>query len=197
LSGPQGDGRAAPAPASDGAATGTTGSAGELANSMARARNDNEDQTASGGAGPLAAIDPGRSKCGLVISDDQADLILFAAVLSPDQALAQLRGWQEQHSPLVAVLLGNGTGSGPWRQWLAPIAPLIGVPEAGTTLAARQRYWQLEPARGWRRLLPQGLRQPPRDWDDVVAQLLLERHLGRCLTRQLAQGQSPTSRGLA
>ena len=197
MSGPQGDGRTAPAPASDGAATSTTGSAGGLAKSMARASNDKGDQAASRGAGPLAAIDPGRSKCGLVISDAQAHVILFAAVLSPDQALAQLREWQEQHSPLVAVLLGNGTGSGPWRQWLAPIAPLIGVPEAGTTLAARQRYWQLEPARGWRRLLPRGLRQPPRDWDDVVAQLLLERHLGRSLTRQLAQGQSPTSRGLA
>ena len=143
-------------------------------------------------AGPLAAIDPGRSKCGLVISDNQARWIVFAAVLAPQQALAQLRQWQAERSPLGAVVLGNGTGSGPWRQWLAPIAPLIVVPEAGTTLAARQRYWQLEPAQGWRRLLPRGLRQPPRDWDDVVAQLLLERHLGRTLTRQLDQGQGAT-----
>jgi hypothetical protein len=158
---------------------------------MAQASHAQDDLAPSQGAGPLAAIDPGRSKCGLVISDDQARLILFAAVLPPDQALAQLRQWQDQHSPLVAVLLGNGTGSGPWRPWLAPIAPLIGVPEAGTTLAARQRYWQLEPARGWRRLLPPGLRQPPRDWDDVVAQILLERHLGRSLPRRLAQGLPP------
>ena len=140
-------------------------------------------------SGPLAAIDPGRSKCGLVISDNQANAILYAAVLPPQRALAQLRQWQEQHSPLVAVLLGNGTGSGPWRPSLATIAPLILVPEAGTTLAARQRYWQLEPAQGWRRLLPRGLRQPPRDWDDVVAQLLLERHLGRDLPRRLAREQ--------
>ena len=146
-------------------------------------------------SGPLAAIDPGRSKCGLVITDNQASAIVFAAVLPPQRALAQLRQWQEQHSPLLAVLLGNGTGSGPWRPRLAPIAPLILVPEAGTTLAARQRYWQLEPAQGWRRLLPRGLRQPPRDWDDVVAQLLLERHLGRSLPRRLAQGQAPTPWG--
>jgi hypothetical protein len=57
------------------------------------------------------------------------------------------------------------------------------VDERGTTLEARRRYWQLFPPRGWRRLLPQGLRQPPRDWDDVVAQLLLERRLGRTLIR--------------
>ncbi|MFZ9462320.1 MAG: resolvase, partial [Vulcanococcus sp.] len=61
--------------------------------------------------------------------------------------------------------------------------PVLLVPEAGTTLAARNRYWELEPARGWRRLLPRGLRLPPRDVDDVVAQLLLERHLGHPLTR--------------
>jgi hypothetical protein len=159
----------------------------DLAKPMDQASKSDGDQASSQGAGPFAAIDPGRSKCGLVISDNQASAIVFAAVLPPQRALAQLRQWQEQHSPLVAVLLGNGTGSGPWRPWLAPIAPLILVPETGTTLAARQRYWQLEPAQGWRCLLPQGLRQPPRDWDDVVAQLLLERHLGRSLTRQLAQ----------
>jgi RNase H-fold protein (predicted Holliday junction resolvase) len=60
---------------------------------------------------------------------------------------------------------------------------VITVDERGTTLAARERYWQLFPAQGWRRLLPKGLRQPPRDWDDVVAQLLLERWLKRPLLR--------------
>ena len=149
-------------------------------------------QTSGQGAGPLAAIDPGLSKCGLVISDAQTSAIVVAAVLPPDQALARLRQWQDQHLPLKAVLLGNGTGSGAWRPWLVPVAPLLVVPEAGTTLAARQRYWQLEPARGWRRLLPRGLRHPPRDWDDVVAQLLLERHLGRNLPRRLAQGHGAT-----
>ena len=34
------------------------------------------------------------------------------------------------------------------------------------------------------RLLPTGLRLPPRDIDDVVAQLLLERWLGEALRRR-------------
>jgi RNase H-fold protein (predicted Holliday junction resolvase) len=58
------------------------------------------------------------------------------------------------------------------------------VDERGSTLAARQRYWQLGERSGWRRWLPAGLRLPPRDIDDVVAQLLLERHLQRPLARQ-------------
>ncbi|MFZ9947908.1 MAG: resolvase, partial [Vulcanococcus sp.] len=84
----------------------------------------------------------------------------------------------------AAVLLGDGTGSRPWQQWLRTHQLRVQlIPEAGTTLAARERYWQLEPARGWRRWLPQGLRLPPRDVDDVVAQLLIERQLGQALNR--------------
>jgi hypothetical protein len=93
-----------------------------------------------------------------------------------------LQTWQRQGN-LAAVVVGDGTGSAAWQRRLSPLLPVIVVPEHGTTLAARQRYWQLEPARGWRRLLPEGLRQPPRDWDDVVAQLLLERWLGHPLSR--------------
>jgi len=152
--------------------------------------------SASGGAaasvllpsrGALAGLDPGRSKCGLVLSDPQRCRILRALVLPPEAALQQLRLWQQQ-AGLVAVVLGNGTGSADWQRRLAPLLPVCLVEERGSTLAARERFWQLEPPRGWRRLLPPGLRQPPRDWDDVVAQLLLERWLGRTLKRQQTLG---------
>ena len=141
--------------------------------------------TARAGQGPWAALDPGRSKCGLVLSNPEATSIVEAAVLPPDLCWQRLQGWQ-QRSPLRAVILGDGTGSGAWQQRLAELgAAVILVPERGTTLEARQRYWQLEPPNLWQRLRPRGLRLPPRDWDDVVAQLLLERHLKRDLSRTL------------
>ncbi|MFM7311674.1 MAG: resolvase [Cyanobium sp.] len=132
---------------------------------------------------PFAALDPGRSKCGLVRCDPSGRRLLAAGILDPVTCWQLLQRWTAD-GLITAVLLGDGTGSGPWKERLSrlPLALLL-VPEAGTTLAARQRYWQLEPPRGWRRLLPQGLRLPPRDVDDVVAQLLLERHLGRSLER--------------
>ncbi|WP_398321897.1 resolvase [Vulcanococcus sp.] len=131
----------------------------------------------------LVALDPGRSKCGLVLSDHDGLELLAAGVLPAPACLNQIQTWAAAEL-CHTVLLGNGTGSAPWRQWLAPLPlQLLVVPEAGTTLAARRRYWQLEPPRGWRRLLPEGLRLPPRDVDDVVAQLLLERHLRRSLQR--------------
>ena len=143
-------------------------------------------ETASPGQGPWAALDPGRSKCGLVLSNPEATSIVEAAVLPPDNCWQRLQSWQ-QRRPLQAVILGDGTGSGAWQQQLTELgAAVILVPERGTTLEARQRYWQLEPPNLWQRLLPRGLRLPSRDWDDVVAQLLLERHLKRELSRTLA-----------
>jgi len=132
--------------------------------------------------GAIAALDPGRNKCGLVRTDAQRSQIVAAQVLPPQAALARLRQWQAE-APVGLLLLGAGTGSAPWRAHLKGLVDFELVEEGGTTLAARRRYWQLAPARGWRRLLPQGLRQPPRDWDDVVAQVLLERWLGRELPR--------------
>jgi hypothetical protein len=137
--------------------------------------------------GPWAALDPGLHKCGLVLADPSGSRILAAGVLPPEVCREQLQHWQEQNQ-LAAVVLGDGTGSRPWVARLTALKlPVITVPEAGSTLAARQRFWQLEPPRGWRRLLPEGLRLPPRDYDDVVAQLLLERHLGRALARKGCQ----------
>lgn len=132
--------------------------------------------------GRLVGLDPGRSKCGLVCTDRQRTSIVEARILAPDPCWRTLQAWITE-GDLAGVVLGNGTGSGPWRQRLEGRVAWVCVPEQGTTLAARGRYWELEPARGWRRLLPHGLRLPPRDVDDVVAQLLLERWLGQNLAR--------------
>jgi RNase H-fold protein (predicted Holliday junction resolvase) len=144
----------------------------------------------------IAGVDPGRSKCGLAVTDSKGHKIVGAAILPPAESLALLRQWQGQGMHLV--VLGNGTGSASWREQLAQAGLAIQqCDEWGTTLAARKRYWQLESSLGWRRFLPRGLRLPPRDIDDIVAQLLLERHLGRTLGRccgtVLRPGPAPPS----
>lgn len=142
-------------------------------------------------SGALAALDPGRSKCGLVRSDHRCRQIEEALIVSPADCLATLRRWQQQ-GQVTAVVLGNGTSSGPWHARLHALQlPLHLVDEWGTTLDARERYWQLWPPKGWRRLLPRGLRLPPRDLDDVAAQILLERWLQRQLPRPLRSEREP------
>ena len=132
--------------------------------------------------GRWAALDPGRSKCGLVRCDDRCSRVMAALIAPADQCLERLSAWRADG--LEGVVLGDGTGSGSWPRQLRRLGLAVSqVNEAGSTLAARHRYWQLQPARGWRLLLPSGLRLPPRPLDDLAAQLLLERWLGSNLDR--------------
>jgi RNase H-fold protein (predicted Holliday junction resolvase) len=135
-------------------------------------------------SGGWAALDPGRSKCGLVRCDPARQAVIAARIEPAEACLRQLEHWRAEG--LEGVVLGDGTSSGVWPERLHRLGLSVAmVDERGSTLAARQRYWELLPPRGWRRLLPRGLRLPPRPVDDVVAQLLLERWLGHDLSRPL------------
>ena len=123
----------------------------------------------------LVGLDPGRSKCGLVLVDLPSTQVLSGVVLSCADVLPQLCDWQ-QNGGLDHIVLGNGTSHQNWNKALRTLAPVHVVNERGTTLRARQRYWQLWPAVGLRRLLPEGLRVPPIDLDAVAALVMVEVH---------------------
>jgi RNase H-fold protein (predicted Holliday junction resolvase) len=128
----------------------------------------------------IVGIDPGRRKCGLVLADANKGEIIDALVIPSDQLCAQLTEWHAQ-TPLRQLVIGNGTSSRQWQAQIKHLAPVVVVNEAGTTLRARERYWQIWPARGWRRLLPKGLRLPPCELDAVAALVLLEDQRGKRL----------------
>lgn len=133
-------------------------------------------------SGAWAALDPGRSKCGLVRCEAGQTTVIDAHIEPAEACLQLLERWRAEG--LAGVVLGDGTGSGPWPQRLRRLGLTVQLQdERGSTLAARRRYWELLPARGWRRLVPRGLRLPPRAIDDVAAQVLLERWLDRPLAR--------------
>lgn len=126
----------------------------------------------------MLAVDPGRLKCGLVVG--RRGSLLARAVVSTEQVPHTVGAWAREYG-VTHIVIGGGTGSGALRAALAAIpglpTPEI-VREAGTTLEARRRYFRDHPPRGWRRLLPLSLQVPPEDYDDYVAELLLERVLG-------------------
>ncbi len=124
----------------------------------------------------LVAIDPGRSKCGLVLVDPKAGAVLDGKVIASAAVIDLINSWQKQ-APLQGIIIGNGTSSEYWQNLLSHIAPLQVVEERGTTLRARQRYWQLWPPNNWQRWLPRGMILPPHDLDAVAALVLLEDHL--------------------
>ena len=57
--------------------------------------------------GPLAGLDPGRSKCGLVLTDPGRRTIREALVLPPEAAWERLEQWRRREA-LAAVVIGDG-----------------------------------------------------------------------------------------
>ena len=139
----------------------------------------------------IVSIDPGRNKCGLVLVDCERDCVLQGDVIATEAVLDTLQRWR-QLAPVERMVLGNGTASESLRHQLPADLPVKLVDERGTTLQARQRYWQLWPPRGWRRFVPQGLLLPPTELDAVAALVILESELGRDI---LWPGPAPLRNG--
>ncbi len=125
-------------------------------------------------------FDPGKDKCGLAIvsSDGQP---LRHEVIASDQAIATVERWCGEFE-LERLILGDQTGAKRWRsqiQALLPDLPIELIDERFSSQEARDRFWDFYPAKGIQRLLPRGMRVPPRAIDDLVAIILVERFLGR------------------
>lgn len=133
----------------------------------------------------ILGFDPGRDKCGLAVMGKERQLLDHQVVASQD-AIATIQQLC-QHYAIETIVMGDQTTAKSWKQKLSRdlsvSVPIILVDERYSTLEARDRYWQMYPPQGLKRLIPQGMRQPPRPIDDIVAILLIERYL--------ALGKSP------
>ncbi|MFM1842074.1 MAG: hypothetical protein RLZZ490_810 [Cyanobacteriota bacterium] len=123
-------------------------------------------------------FDPGRDKCGVAVMN--GDRLLFHAIIPSEDIASKLPQLCADYD-VQQVVMGNQTTAKQWferlRQFLPPQIPLTLVDERNSTAEARERYWQLYPPKGLGRLVPLGLRTPPRPVDDIVAIVLIERHL--------------------
>lgn len=137
----------------------------------------------------ILGFDPGQDKCGLAVMGMNLKLH-YHQVVPAKEAIATIQTLR-QHFPISLLVMGDQTTAKHWTQKLSQelseSLSVVMVDERYTSLAARDRYWQMYPAKGFSRLLPQGMRQPPRPVDDIVAILLVERYLQ----------QSSTNRGSA
>ncbi len=80
----------------------------------------------------------------------------------------------------AAIALGDGTGSRLVRARLAARGHRVDlVDERATSEEGRLLYWREQPARGWRRLVPVGLRPPPEGLDGYAAYAIALRWLAR------------------
>jgi RNase H-fold protein (predicted Holliday junction resolvase) len=129
----------------------------------------------------ILGFDPGKDKCGVAVMGLDRQLYYHEVVPAPDAVtqILQLR----QKFPITLLVMGDQTTAKQWKKKLndelTETINIILVDERYTTLEARDRYWQMYPPKGLNKLLPEGMRQPPRPIDDIVAILLIERYLAR------------------
>lgn len=132
----------------------------------------------------ILAVDPGRHKNGLALVA-QGNAVLHHEIVGSARLLSRVAELLQSY-PVFAIVLGNRTGSKEAdrqfslylqaEQWGIPIIP---VEEHRSSEEARQRYWQAQPPRGWRRWIPLGLQVPPVPIDDYAAIILAERYFAQ------------------
>ncbi|MEM9567641.1 MAG: resolvase [Cyanobacteria bacterium P01_E01_bin.34] len=146
----------------------------------------------------LLGFDPGRDKCGLAIASIPCSLkqqlpaskvstgveICHREIVRSDKVetriAEQFDTFHLQPDTPLDFVMGNQTTARRWQQRLLQAFPNLNihlVDERFSSQEARQRYWSIYPARGLQRLVPLGMREPPRPIDDIVAQILIERYL--------------------
>lgn len=129
----------------------------------------------------ILGFDPGKDKCGVAVMGLDRQLYYHEVIPALDaiMEISRLR----QKFPITLLVMGDQTTAKQWKKKLSDelmeAINIVLVDERYTTLEARDRYWQMYPPKGLNKLLPQGMRQPPRPIDDIVAILLIERYLTR------------------
>jgi RNase H-fold protein (predicted Holliday junction resolvase) len=121
-------------------------------------------------------FDPGKDKCGAAVVDATGRALHWEVVPSAQvlERLPQLvADWQVQQ-----IVMGDRTMARSWQQQLAGLGlPIALTDEHNSSLEARGLYWEMYPPQGLQRLVPEGMRLPPRPIDDLVAIILVRRYL--------------------
>ena len=123
-------------------------------------------------------IDPGRSKTGLALVDSVGKIVKLHIAESQniDNEIVEFI----KKSCPVRIVLGNGTNSRNICEVVQKVLPdvlVTVVEEAHSTEEARTLYWQENPPKGLKKLIPLGLLVPPIPLDAYAAVILVRRFL--------------------
>ena len=102
----------------------------------------------------VISIDPGKSKCGLVLAEISNKTVHQAIILKSElveEYLRELNTFED----ISRIIVGNGTSS---REIIKKLdffeKEIISFEERNTTYRAKERYFELFPRKGLKRLLP-------------------------------------------
>ena len=123
-------------------------------------------------------IDPGRSKTGLALVD-AAGSILALHIAHTEHIEVELSAFAGKEQ-LAGIIMGDGTNSKAIGQAVSKVFAAVSlalVGEAHSTEEARSLYWQVNPPRGWRKLVPLGMLVPSEPLDAYAAVVQVKRWL--------------------
>ena len=122
----------------------------------------------------VISIDPGKSKCGLVLADISENTVYQAIVLKSQLIEDYVRNINDSEE-ITKIIIGNGTTSKEIIKKLYIFKNKIKTfEEKNTTYRAKARYFELFPIRGVKVLIPREFFIIKKNLDAISALIILE-----------------------
>ena len=122
----------------------------------------------------VIAIDPGKSKCGLVLAEISEKKVHKAIILKSELLDNYLRNLITAEE-IEQIIIGNGTTSREIREKLYFFKKeIITFEEKNTTYRAKARYFELFPISGLKFLIPREVFILNKNLDAISALIILE-----------------------
>ena len=122
----------------------------------------------------VISIDPGKSKCGLILADISEKKVYEAIILTSELLEKYVKNLKNIEK-ISKIIIGNGTTSGNIREKLNFFKrEIITFEEKNTTYRAKARYFELFPIRGLEFLIPREVYILNKNLDAISALIILE-----------------------
>ena len=122
----------------------------------------------------VITIDPGKSKCGLVLAEISEKKV-YKAIILKSELLGNYVSTLIDAEEITQIIIGNGTTSKEIREKLYFLKKeIITFEEKNTTFRAKERYFELFPISGLKFLMPREVFILNKNLDAISALLILE-----------------------
>jgi len=122
----------------------------------------------------VISIDPGKSKCGLVLAEISKKKVYEAIILKSESLEVYVRNLNTVEN-ISKIIIGNGTTS---REIIKKMdffkKEIIIFEEKNTTFRAKSRYFELFPISGLKFLIPREIFLLNKNLDAISALIILE-----------------------
>lgn len=125
----------------------------------------------------ILAIDPGREKTGIAILNNSD--VLEHKIINSEELVQIIKSLLEKYI-IKTIVMGNGTSSKKKYDLLKQEfidKDIVLINEYRTTDEARKLYFQENPPKGWKKLIPLGMQVPPVPVDDYAAIVIGRKYL--------------------